>query len=103
MLNGMIDSGSCGSSHSRCRHTEQEISQEMLEQRMRVQEEYNAQMHDYFASYATQQQEMFITNMLHLQTWAQQQGQTILFPQWQPPPPPQFPPIHPTGSASTVV
>jgi hypothetical protein len=31
----------------------------MLEQWLRAQEEYNIQMHDYFASYIAQQQEMF--------------------------------------------
>jgi hypothetical protein len=35
--------------------------------------------------------------MLQLQTWTQQQGQTIPFPQWQP----QCPPIRPMGSTST--
>jgi hypothetical protein len=49
--------GGSSSSHRYC--TEQEISQGMLEQWLRAQEEYNVQMHDYFASYIAQQQEMF--------------------------------------------
>jgi hypothetical protein len=74
MFNGMIDltevraqlgspsQRSGGSSRNHRHHTEQEISQVIQELRLRAQEEYNAQMHDYFASY-TQQQEMFQVSM----------------------------------------
>jgi membrane protease subunit (stomatin/prohibitin family) len=64
---------------------------------LRVQEEYNIQMHDYFASYTSHHTsaianvsskyevstifiQSIITNILHLHTWAQQYGQTIMFP-----------------------
>ena len=65
MFNGMINSSevraSLGSSSQssggniRRRRTEQDIANERTEQRLRAQEEYNKQMHEFFA----QREQMF--------------------------------------------
>jgi hypothetical protein len=58
MFNGLIDStqvqprrgsssrSSCGSTHRR--HTEQDIANEKMEQRLRENEEYNLQVQEYY-------------------------------------------------------
>ena len=105
---------------SSLRLSDQELEVTRLREELRQRDEYAKTQQEYYASYNAQrdaaiqvslssQQLAFgafpntNTDTLHLQAMFQQMGQTIVFPEFQPPPPPQWGMYSPAPSPAAQV